>query len=152
MKKLFLPLIILFVLCLCGCTPGGAWPYNLGVWQFPSKIKINEDIVFTAYTRVDLYENPWCITFEGLPEDVTIESGEKSDKFSTKEILCVKTQLEKGCDASGPKLDMEASVRCRYDTAGEYTIKINAFPDNGQDVAEKYYPQESFTYTITVTE
>ncbi len=139
MKKLFLPLICVLLFCLCGCNPDNYIP--LYVENFPNVVHQNEEIPFAAGLTL-FNAGDWIISLEGLPKDVVVEKGERSEEHTTEKKYCVKVD-EEGSDIK---------VRFSYDTPGKRTIKVNAFQINGQEIVDDYRQQKYFTYTITVTE
>ncbi len=149
MKKIvvliFVPFLFFFISCPIPLnftiTP------SIGVDLDKQEVCINEPLELSAHiTKLYFDRTTHAIVYiENYPSNYQILRGTKYEPLTTEKYLCISPEKLKNNEGM-------IKVLLSFQTAGEYSIKVNATSSRAQDLLQGWTKEEFSTYTIVVKE
>ena len=143
MKKLALFGILMFSLVLVSCPSGKYLLAGLDVKISKFEVCVDEQIeldgIISNYAEFD--ETEYMFYIEDYPKNYEVLEGKIYEPLTTGKYLCVEPVLSKNKEIM--------KLRMSFSEIGEYTIKVNGFFSNMQEIGSAWN-EEFYSYTILV--
>ena len=143
MKKLALFGILMFSLVLVSCPSGNYLLAGLDVKISKFEVCVGEQIeldgIISNYAEFD--KTGYIFYIEDYPKNYEVLEGKIYEPLTTGKYLCVEPVLNKNKEIM--------KIRMSFSETGEYTIKVNGFFSNMQEIGSAWN-EDFYTYKILV--